>query len=725
MISGGSAVLYSWLGHMSRPVSPLIAIRFASAALVALLLAPAWAGAQREATSGSAEMVALPPRWPTEIVRYDIDARLDVERRQVLGRETITWRNTSTQAVPDLWFHLYQNAYKSPETTFLRGAPEYVDELDGKWGWVEVSSLRVGSNGDRGEDLAKALEFVRPDDGNENDFTVARVSLPSPVPPGGSVQIQVEFVTQLTPAIDRTGYHGSFYFVAQWFPKLGVFEDRGVRGRAEPGWNCHQYHASSEYYADFGTYDVRVSVPKGYVFGSTGVVREVTETDAGLMTFRAVQEHVHDFAWTADPAALALERDFLWRDHVTDDELARAATVAGVATDEAALRDVKVRLLLRPEHGSQAERHFKAIFVSLEHYGLRYGAYPYEQLTVVDPSYGARAVGGMEYPTFLTAGTELLAPKDRHDPESVIVHEIGHQWWQGMVATNEFEESWLDEGINSYCEGSILAEAYGPNHRYERVLGVPVSGRALFGVALPSFPFYGVGEVPIGPLGRPLELAQWMGARRSYLAAPEADPMLRPSWGYRDRQSYGINSYSKPEAMLTCLERYLGRDRLTRALRAFQLRWRFRHPTTADFAATVSEIAGEDLDPFFEQLVHGSGVLDYAVGRVEGGDGKPVRVVVERRGDVVVPVEVRVRFTDGSESTLAWDGRDRWTELVLTGRGEVAGVDVDPRGVWAALDADLLNNGVRLTGWRLEGERWSADTLFWLQSLFYELSLLS
>ena len=234
----------------------------------------------------------------------------------------------------------------------------------------------------------------------------------------------------------RTGAVGNYFFIAQWFPKLGVLEDTG--------WNTHQFHAGTEFYADYGVYDVRITVPRGWVVGATGRERERHDTPKGT-THRYVQDDVHDFVWTTSP-----------------DYVVKTATF-----EHPTLPRTELRLLLQPEHLGQADRHFAATRTALKYYGEWFGPYPYGHLTIVDPAWQSSA-GGMEYPTLFTAGTRWLAPAAVEDPEDVTIHEAGHQFWYGLVGNNEFEHAWLDEGLNQFSTARALHEAYTPIYFSER-----------------------------------------------------------------------------------------------------------------------------------------------------------------------------------------------------------------------------------------------------------------
>ena len=211
-------------------------------------------------------------------------------------------------------------------------------------------------------------------------------------------------------------------------------------------WNCHQFHVGTEFFSDFGVYDVRMTVPRGWPLAATGRERERTDNADGTTTHRYYQEDVHDFAWTTSPDFLEARERF----------------------EHPGLPPVDMRLLLQPEHASQAARHFESARATLRYYGEWFGPYPYGHLTIVDPAWQSES-DGMEYPTLFTVGTWWLMPRKDTYMEDTVVHEAGHQWWYGMVATNEFEDAWMDEGINQYANARVMAEEF-PDGREVRAI---------------------------------------------------------------------------------------------------------------------------------------------------------------------------------------------------------------------------------------------------------------
>ena len=466
---------------------------------------------------------------------YSIDARLDPEAHTVEGRLVLEWRNTSDRPLASFPFHLYWNAFRNSLSTAARGAGRRSPERPGRearsFGWTEVRSIRrLAEGGD--EDLKPTLRYLH-EDGNADDRTVFEVTTREPVAPGATARFAIEW-DALAPygAVGRAGWVHDYHFVAQWFPKIGVFW--------KGAWNAHPFYPWTEFFADFGVYDVRLTLPQGFVVGATGRLEEKRENADGSQTLRFVQEDVHDFAWAAS-------RRF--QEH-------RARF------DDPGYPPVEIRLLLQPEHAHLASRYLEAARIALRDYGTWSAPYPYPQITVVDPAWGS-ASGGMEYPTLLTGGASILAPPELHSPEGVTIHEAGHQFWYGLVANNEFEEAWLDEGFNTYMTAKAAAHS----------LGDPAWGRRFSGGdygrgARSGWPFVARGvRIPRGSENVP-------GLR----TAGRADAMATPGWKYRDAGSYGLNSYGKPALVLQTLEGLLGEETMLRVLRTLRAALPLRPP---------------------------------------------------------------------------------------------------------------------------------------------------
>ncbi|MGC4084984.1 MAG: M1 family metallopeptidase [Vicinamibacterales bacterium] len=513
----------------------------------------------------------------------------------------------------------------------------------------------------------RQIRYIAPDDGNADDRTVMAVSLPRVVQPGETIVLSLAWTARVPRTFDRTGTIGDYYFIAQWFPKIGVLEDSG--------WNCHQFHATTEFFADYGVYDVRIRVPKGWVVGATGT--EQSRTDEGATeVHRYVQEDVHDFAWTTSP-------DFI---------------VRTARFDEPGLPAVDMRLLIQPEHLTQVDRHFAATRSVLRRYGTWFGPYPYGHITIVDPAFQSET-GGMEYPTLFTAGTSWLI--SRHvtlsTPEEVTVHEAGHQFWYGIVGTNEFEHAWMDEGINTFATGRALAEDY-PELFADR--------------------YYFGGFVPWTFTDVRLQRETDFDRLWDYRRGATEDTMSNLS--YRQRQdTVRYFAYDKPAVWLHTLERWLGWPTVQGALRATFEDGAFAHPGPAVFLGHLQRRADRDITRFIDQTYRQSAVFDYSIGdlAVAARHGqKESRVLVRRLGDGVFPVDVLVTFENGDRITERWNGESRWREFTYLRPTAVRSAVVDPQRQ-LLLDVNFTNNSRTLAPRGAEAARkWTLTWIVWLQN---------
>jgi peptidase M1-like protein len=678
---------------------------------------------------------------------YDIDVTLDHPARTLTGRETIRWRNISANPTSELQFHLYWNAWRNADSTWLRErrlAGNVTPVRDDAWGSTDVTRLRVrrpsradgpsgeqtnGSNGESSAawiDLTSQQRFLAPDDGNDADRTVMGVMLPFEVRPEETVEVEVEWKGKIPRPFARTGYVDDYYFIAQWFPKLGVLEDRG--------WNTHQFHTVTEFYSDYGIYDVRITVPREFVVGATGcrvsltsepparcAEGEIAPGNGADWNYRYWAADVHDFAWTASPHFRVSRRTF----------------------EHTGLPPVEMQLFLQPEHAGQESRHFDATAVTLRYYGEWFGPYPYSHITIVDPAFQSGS-GGMEYPMLFTAGSRWIAPARVPQPEAVTVHEAGHQFWYGIVGSNEFEHAWMDEGLNTFSTARAMDEARMPDRLALRFFG--------------GFVPWVIDDIR---LSRATDGNRLSGYRDN----AEADAQATPTFQYWPGTATFI-TYNKTALWLHTLERHLGWPVLQRIMSTYFERWKFRHPQPADFFAVVNEVSGRDMTSFFDQAYRSSNVFDYGVqtftgtrvrlppsraergsaslagsvrsrrtdepvllGRVaerpdSGGggpdttyDGYRTTVVVRRFGEAIFPVDVVTTFRDGQRVTERWDGRDRRAIYTYDRPSEGLKVEVDPERV-LLLDVNYTNNSATTEPRAAEASlKWSLKWLVWLQDL--------
>ncbi|HJU43193.1 MAG TPA: M1 family metallopeptidase [Vicinamibacterales bacterium] len=651
---------------------------------------------------------AQPPAAPpaVDIANYDIDVTLDPSTRTLTGNEIITWRNPGEIPAYSIRLHLYWNAFRNTNSTWLKqrqlaGDTALASAPEGDFGYTLITSLKQ-IRADGSEIDLPNVRYISPDDQNRDDRTLLSADLPEGVAPGQSMRLRVAWTGRFPRNFDRTGAIGNYFFASQWFPKLGAF-DAG-------GWVARQFFANAEFFSDFGRYDVRMRVPGGWTVGATGVEQSRTPgppspsasaRQANQVTYRYVQDRVHDFAWTASP-------DFLERTQ---------------RFEHAGLPPVNMRLLLQPEHEHLAERHFAAAAATLRYFGEWFGPYPYSSLTIVDPAFQSESEG-MEYPTIFTGGTRWLAPRNSNDPEYVVIHETGHQWWQGMVANNEVLHAWIDEGITEYADSRLQSIVLQPNYLVQRFFG---------------------GFIPWQYRDIPLKRATDTNYMNTFRRAPDRDPISTPTYllwpGTHQNQSY-----HKTALLLHTLERLHSWEVMQRVLSTFFTRWQYRHPSPEDFFAVLKEVTGDDHTWFLDQAYRNSYTYDYAIERLDSASiswrglnetakgmtfeqhtlDKIFRttVVARRIGAGQFPVDVLVTFSDGHQERERWDGRARWQYFTFDRPARAVSAQIDPERV-LLLDTSFTNNSRTLEPARdRAATKWSLRWMVWLQDLFMTYAFL-
>jgi hypothetical protein len=642
------------------------------------------------------------------VVDYRINARLDPVRHTVDGKQKLTWRNRSSVEVRSVYMHLYMNAFESAGSTFFTeqryghsGFRENVATNKGEWGHIELR--RVTQAG-----VKVGWAFVHPDNGPDTDHTVVRLDLPAPVAAGASTVIDIDFLTQLPRVVARTGWFGTYHLVGQWFPKIGVLELPGERGATAPRWNVHEHHQQSEFYADFGNFDVRLTVPKGYTVGATGELQGAPVEKDGQVTHHYAQGDVHDFAWTADKRSAPPLRDS-W---------------TGTGSPQ-----VAITVIYPPEMAASAAPAMKAAKDALAYFSSTLGPYPYKTLTVVIPPYNASESGGMEYPTFFTAsGLAKVAPKTlaEFELDFVTIHEFGHNYFQGILASNEVEEPMLDEGLNEYWDQRLMRERKQDLH-----LTTPFLKAIGF---TPSF--------------KPFDFTRAGGPHE------EVSDALAHS-AYERLQGVGP-VYVRSATMLRDLEARLGKETMERAFKEYYRRWKFRHPSLADLRETLADVSGQRamVETLFAQQVYTALKIDDRVDKFSSMEELPQRgsrqqngvwveedqdavdkrvdalrdawekahpkakdgegpfpyrtsVTLRRRG-LAVPQTVLVKFADGTSETVSWDNDARWQRFSWVKPSKAVSVQLDPlRSHY--LDVNKLDDTRTLKKDGSASRRWSGD----------------
>lgn len=523
---------------------------------------------------------------------YQIEVALDDKAHVLRGQLAITYRNNAPHALDSLCFHLWPNAYRDNTTAFARqqvrsGKAGFYFAEEAKRGYIDSLAFRVD-----GQPLAWEPDPKNPD--------IAWLKLSSPLPSGASIVIQTPFRVKLPLTFSRLGHAGQAYQITQWYPKPAVYDANG--------WHPMPYLDMGEFYSEFGRFDVSITLPENYVVAATGVLqteserafleKKITESSAHLdtvsqgvrneafppssdrmKTIRYTAEQVHDFAWFADKRFLV--------------QKSAVRLASGRSVDTWAFFPKDEQHLWKEGAGYVSR--------AVEFYSGLVGEYPYPQATAVQTALSAG--GGMEYPMI----TNISLMGDAQSVDEVITHEVGHNWFYGILGSNERAHAWMDEGLNSYYDHRYSRTYYdGPEFSY-----------------LPDFLMAG-SDIDI------FELAYLYQARRRLNQAPDT-----PSDDLSEI-NYFLGAYEIPARALRYLEHYLGTERFDAIMQGYYQKWQFRHPRPEDFRRHVEEEAGAPLPWLFDGLLFSSKKQDYAItGIRQSGDS--LLLTIRNKGDIAGP----------------------------------------------------------------------------------------
>jgi hypothetical protein len=571
------------------------------------------------------------PAYWQQRADYAIAATLDTTAQAVSGTVRIRYTNNSPDTLRFVWLQLDQNLYRPGS----KGSALF--PADSRWG---VRGFQGGY------DLKDVTVNGKPATFKVDD-TMMRVELDAPLrPQGGTTTIAMAFSFRVPEhGSDRMGRDGTLYEMAQWYPRMAVYDD--VRG-----WNTEPYLGQGEFYLEYGDFEYSVTAPAGYVIAGSGVlqnpqevlsaaqrerlaraaksqevVQVVTAGEArptptpGTKTWRFRAERVRDVAWAGAP-------DFRW-------DAVSTGPIAG--NPNGALAQAYYPW---PRSGQGWESGAENTQWTLRTYSENFFPYPYPQATSV-----AGPVGGMEYPMFVMVHY-AEAPQGAF---GTIDHEHGHEWFPMIVGSNERRYAWMDEGFNTYINAFSNERRYAGTPRADSV-----------------YPGY---------------LNNWRQVRNAGIESPLMTPP-----DHIDARALGAIGYRKPGAVLLTLRNHVvGRETFDEAFRLYTQRWAFKHPTPGDFFRTVENVSGEDLSWFWRGFFYSSDVLDIGVGPVtmRSEDGEQYATVpLTKHTSIPFPVQLRVAFADGSTQDFrfpvdVWARGDRY-DAVISAKGPVVGVRLWP-----------------------------------------------
>jgi len=565
------------------------------------------------------------------IVDYELSVRLDPAERKLVGTVDMVLTNRSTGPLWELYFHLYFNAFSHENTKFLRGGRARSGRRLGAPGSVEVHSLTSPAFGAR--NLWDTADPHSP--GDPDDKTDIRVALPAPIAVGTTTQFRLTFTSVIPEIVERSGVEGDFFLMGQWFPKLAKLEPEGT-------FRHFAYHSAGEFYADFSNYIVHLDVPEDYVVGSTGALIRKPGSSKGRALYRAFARNVVDFAWTAWPH---------------------------FETTEIQLGTTQVHLLRPPGTDALRASTLRTVSEGLSYLGKRLGHYPYSDLTVVIPPHFASPAEGMEYPQFITTRSSVTAPFfGARIVELITIHELIHQWFQSVIASDEMTSPFLDESISSLLEWSYMDQKLVP----------------------PGVSAWSALQLNRAALGRFLFFQQLQKDNTPAKIASSVEE-------FGSFQEIAQVIYGRAPLALWTLGYASGDPHLSRVLSTYAARFRFRHPTLTDFLNVIEEELGAEAREQARLMLYENASLDLSLGAVKSQltrDGYASTIEVKHNGALTLNYPLRLTFEDGSSLIQMGISDQPSKEYQVRHASALVMVELDPEH-HSLLDSSFLDNQAR------------------------------
>lgn len=496
-----------------------------------------------------------------QYLRYSINAQLNDNEKTVTGSETIVYKNNSPETLNYIWFHIYPNAYKDHSTALfqqLKNDPQRKEKLKNPAPGY-ISNLAFTVNG------TKASTEAHP---NAQYIDIIKIVLPQPLKPGDSATIATPFKVQLPSYFSRSGYADGEFMVCQWYPKPAVFD--------KDGWHEMPYLDMGEFYSEYASYNVNITVPAPYVVSATGLLQTASEAAAykKIGTFNTINktdskprpyssvsatanktlsyhaDSVPDFAWFADKGFI-IEYDTM--------KLASGKVIDAYT-------------YYHSYSNNQWANSIDYVKDAVRHYSNWIGDYAYPVVQAVEGPKN-NSSGGMEYPTVTLITSPDAKPQTL---DAVIAHEVGHNWFMSMLGTNERIHPWMDEGMNSYYQFRYEAEKYRAN--------------SVFGDRIP-------------PRVKQLDEPHFEAALYNAMLDLPIQPALEtPSANFASAEEYGLTSYVKAAEWMHLLEASMGREKVDSAFQHYFSLWKFKHPQPADMKFAFEQAIGKNLNQFFTLL---------------------------------------------------------------------------------------------------------------------------
>ena len=640
------------------------------------------------------------PYFQQKVV-YDIRAEIDPESAKIAGIENITYINNSPDSLSKIYFHLYYNAFQPGS---------YLDKQNSQRGDYQIANTPPRNQGDMKIDLIEIDS-----QGIENhliDNTVMTVPLISPLAPGDSVVIYMEFTGRIPASGSRTARAGKHFDIGQWYPKPAVYD--------RYGWHAHQY-LDYEFYADYAEFHVEITMPSEYIIAHVGRLLNEEEIFGGKLPVPQGDSIIVDglkyldvdstvSAETKTMPAEASPIEIADSNIASDSATPEPRDTIDISGGERNLKTWKIEaenvhdfafcadpefiidicrysdVIIKTFYHKPADKNWRRAAAeytrkSLKFYSESYYPYPYKQYSTVASLVG----GGMEYPQLTMINRNSGSGGDyTHGLEPIIAHEVGHAWFYGILGFNETEQSYLDEGLATFATNQYLDHYYG---RFEN-----------------DFSYKKAWQRRLLPNGN--ERNNNQGRYITRARTGDEDPMITPANLFASGGRYYNASYEKASSIYFMLQYTLGDEKFGRFMRLLFERWALKHLYLTDFQALAEEVYGGKLDWFFRQWFTTTWSLDYSLGGLEykktvvgGVPGYDVAITVRKPGRCVSPLDVALYMKDGAIESIripleAWkDGQLSFDTTVFLNKKPKKAV-INPDGRLA--DINRLDNSTEL-----------------------------
>ncbi len=608
---------------------------------------------------------------------YKIHSELIDSLHTIRSLQEVVFRNHSQIPLDNILIYLYLNAFRDEHSSFLRGRENifgraFKNRRSDEWSHLNFSSFQLEYN-HRTFDILKELHYIYNDDGNDQDRTVLELCLPELLEPGDSITLKMEWDARMPKVIARAGYSQDFYLFCHWFPQLGVLEQNSAN---QWQWNCHQFFSNTEFYGEFSDFDVWMKYDTSFRHCASGeMIDQIRVGGQFVSHFRA--EKMIDFAWALHRHAYI--RQWKWN-------------------------SVHLRLMLPIDYAGQEQRVVFAINKALDYMAGHVGFYPYSTLSIICPPLHAVSSGLMEYPTLITTGSFYGMPECIHSMESLVVHELAHQYFMGAMANNEKEEPWMDEGFATYYEDRIIDAMYGDHHAMVNCMGIQMDNKDI--------------------------------TRMEYtgLSDPGHGVTARPAWCFADRDRKGM-IYSKTATIFHSLERMIGSPVMDTVMKRYFHCYQFTHPRGMDFFQflqgnlyTLLDSASAAIcSEYVRYGIFEEGSMDYMVADVKAvtphDSTYAYEISLRRNGTWTCRVPVQIEFSDHRKSLQYWDGGDTVHLIRIESGIALCKVHIDP-GHYLLTDLNLNNNSYSVEGPQFVSSYLSGKLAFWWQNAMHYISLM-